>query len=123
MDAKRKIKGGLLGFIGFLLSPLSWWNDLFVNIPLALALAWVISLFDKAAFTATFVIGYWLTNVLGLVLMHKGAKTMLSDKPQPYTRKEFVRDMGISIAYTLLIVLLIEFKVIEPLPNYFPSHF
>ena len=38
MSWKRKAYGGLLGFIGFLLSPLSWWNDLFVNVPLAVAL-------------------------------------------------------------------------------------
>jgi hypothetical protein len=31
----RKIKGGILVTLGFLLSPVSWWNDIFVNIPLA----------------------------------------------------------------------------------------
>ena len=42
----------------FLLSPLSWWNDLFVNVPLALAFAWVVSWFWPTAFTASFVLGY-----------------------------------------------------------------
>ena len=37
---KRKVCGGTLAFIGYMLSPLSWWNDLFVNWPLALAFAW-----------------------------------------------------------------------------------
>ena len=27
-----------------MLSPLSWWNDLFVNVPLALVFAWLVSL-------------------------------------------------------------------------------
>ena len=49
-------------FIGFMLSPLSWWNDLFVNVPLALAFAWLVSLFWPAVFTASFVLGYWLRN-------------------------------------------------------------
>jgi len=36
MAWKRKVTGGILGLVGFMLSPLSWWNDLFVNVPLAL---------------------------------------------------------------------------------------
>lgn len=44
MNWKRKIGGGTLAFIGFMLSPLSWWNDLFVNVPLALGFAWLVSL-------------------------------------------------------------------------------
>jgi hypothetical protein len=47
MSWKRKSYGGVLGFIGFMLSPLSWWNDLFVNVPLAPAFAWTISLFTN----------------------------------------------------------------------------
>ena len=35
MSLGRKIKGGVVAMIGFLLSPLSWWNDAFVNIPIA----------------------------------------------------------------------------------------
>ena len=72
MKHKRRIKGGIVAFIGFLLSPLSWWNDLFVNVPLALAFAWAASWFFPRLFTVSFVVGYWLTNVLGLVLMQKG---------------------------------------------------
>lgn len=32
---KLKIKSFFIAVVGFVLSPLSWWNDLFVNIPLA----------------------------------------------------------------------------------------
>ena len=35
MNWNRKMSGGVMAFIGFMLSPLSWWNDLFVNVPLA----------------------------------------------------------------------------------------
>ena len=35
MPVKRKIYGGFLSVLGFMLSPLSWWNDAFVNLPLA----------------------------------------------------------------------------------------
>jgi hypothetical protein len=76
-------RGGLLAVIGFLLSPLSWWNDLFVNIPLALGFAWLIGLAWPTAFEASFVVGYWLTNVAGLVLLTRGAKTALAGRPAP----------------------------------------
>jgi len=76
-DSPKRTKRGILlgsflGFIGFLLSPLSWWNDAFVNVPLAYLGAWLISLFYKPGFAAAFVFCYWLTNILGLFLMHKG---------------------------------------------------
>ena len=119
MNWKRKLHGGGLGFVGYMLSPLSWWNDLFVNVPLALAFAWIISLFVPAVFETAFVVGYWLTNVLGFVLMHKGANKLMSEKDAPYTLRAFARDVGISILYTILIVLLVKLKIVEPLPNYF----
>lgn len=121
MPWKRKLTGSTVAFIGFMLSPLSWWNDLFVNIPLALAFAWLVSLFWPAIFTASFVLGYWLTNVLGLVLLQKGAQQALSEKPEPYTRRQLFADLGISLAYTLLIVALVEYGVLKPLPDYMPK--
>ena len=121
MSLKRKLSGGTLAFIGFMLSPLSWWNDLFVNVPLALAFAWIVSLFWPAVFGASFVLGYWLTNVLGLVLMQKGAQQALSEKPGTYSRRQLIADLGISLAYTLLIIALVQHGVIKPLPDYLPQ--
>lgn len=116
---KRKVAGGTLAFVGYMLSPLSWWNDLYVNVPLALAFAWVLGLFYKRAFGAFFVLGYWLTNVAGFVLMHKGAQKILSDKEKQYARRELVKDVIISLLYTALIVVLIKLRVLKPIQNYF----
>ena len=118
---KRKVTGGALAFIGYMLSPLSWWNDLFVNVPLALAFAWVISLFYQPAFAASLVLGYWLTNVLGFILMHKGAQKLLSEKPGRYSWRDLARDVGISLLYTALIVVLVKFGVLKPIQSYFPA--
>jgi hypothetical protein len=118
---KQFCKGGTLAAIGYLLSPLSWWNDLFVNVPLALAFAWIISLPWPAAFAASFVVGYWLTNILGFVLMHKGAAHLAGGSPAPYSRRDLVRDVLISLAYTALIVALVQFRFIQPLPSYLPQ--
>src|SRR5262245_53781496 len=119
MAWKRKVQGGLLAIVGFMLSPLSWWNDLFVNVPLALAFAWIVSLFYKPAFDASVLIGYWLTNVLGFVLMHKGAQKVIGTEERRYSRKDLLRDVGISVMYTALIVVLIKIGVLKPIANYF----
>ena len=120
MGWKRKAYGGALGFIGFMLSPLSWWNDLFVNVPLAVGFAWLVALVYKPAFEPAVIAGYWLTNVLGFVLMHKGAaKILQNDRPGIAPRPRLLRDVGISLLYTLLIVLLVKFKVVQPFSDYF----
>ena len=114
---KRKVSGGTLAFIGYMLSPLSWWNDLFVNWPLALAFAWVVSWFCKPAFTASLILGYWLTNLLGFVLMQKGGVKILSEEDTPYCRRCLCRDLAISVLYTLLIVALVKMGVIGPIQD------
>ena len=119
MAWKQKVHGSLLGFIGFMLSPLSWWNDAFVNLPLALAFAWVISLFHPPAFGAAVILGYWLTNVLGFVLMHKGGWKLFSkEAPRPYSRRDLLRDVIISLLYTGIIVALLKLKIVQPLTAY-----
>ena len=112
---KRKVSGSTLAFVGFMLSPLSWWNDLFVNWPLALACAWVVSWFYKPAFTASLILAYWLTNLLGFVLMQKGGAKIISEEDKPYSRKCLCRDLAISLLYTLLIVALVKMGVIGPI--------
>src|ERR1051326_358251 len=123
MGWQQKVHGGILGFVGFMLSPLSWWKDAFVNLPLALAFAWGISLFYRPAFKPAVIIGYWLTNVLGFVLMHKGAIKIVTGKAQrTYSRSNFLRDLLISLLYTLLILLLLKLEVLKPLTDYFRAN-
>jgi hypothetical protein len=116
----RKARGRLLAFIGFMLSPLSWWNDLFVNVPLAAGAAWLVTLVCPSAFQVSAVVAYWLTNVLGLVLLHKGAQQALGPvAPCPSRRRELILDLGVSLAYTLLILLLMQLKILQPVGHYF----
>jgi len=115
---KRRISGGVVAFIGYMLSPLSWWNDLYVNVPLAVAFAWIVALFYRPAFEPSIVAGYWLTNVLGFVLMHTGARKALTEKQRPYSWRDLLRDAGISLLYTVLIVALLKLKILKPVQNY-----
>ncbi len=119
MAWKRKTTGGILVTIGYLLSPLSWWNDAFINIPLALVLAWLVSFLYQPAFTASLIFGYWLTNVLGLVLLHKGARQMLPEKQPPNLRRELLTDVVVSLIYTGVIAALIKFEILKPFAGYF----
>ena len=121
MNWRQKINGSILATIGFILSPLSWWNDLVVNIPLALVFAWTVSAFYKPAFETSLIVGYWLTNVLGFVLMHKGAEKLITKKSRPYKRRRLLIDALVSVLYTALLVLLLKLKIIAPLAEYFPK--
>lgn len=126
MAWKRKISGGILGVIGFMLSPLSWWNDAVVNLPLAWLFASGVALIYKPAsepdskvFDALVVLGYWLTNVLGFVLMHKGAQQVLSREEKKYSRRELLKDVAVSLVYTALIVVLLKIGILKPISAYF----
>ena len=112
----RKLYGGILGTIGFLLSPLSWWNDLFVNFPIAYACACAVNLIFKGAFLAAFIVSYWITNILGFVLLQKGLENTFKDdsEKKKYSWKNFLRDALLSLVYTLLIVILVKFGIIKP---------
>ena len=108
-----------MALLGYMLSPLSWWNDLFVNVPLAVAFAWVISLFYKPAFVPSAILGYWLTNVLGFVLLHKGAQQVLDERRERYSRRDLVRDLMVSLFYTGIIIVLARWGILKPITTYF----
>ena len=101
---KHKLKGGVLAIIGFVLSPLSWWNDLVVNIPLAYVFALPFGFFSEKLFLPAIILGYWITNIVGFMMMHHGAEDALLKEEQKYTRKDFKKDIIISIFYTAIVV-------------------
>src|SRR2546430_13979013 len=116
---KHLVQGSVMGVIGFILSPLSWWNDAFVNIPLAIGFGWLIACIYKPLFQPAVVVGYWLTNLLGFVLMHKGAeKVVRGEASLGYSRKDLLRDVVISVIYTAVIVALLKAKILQPFQDY-----
>jgi len=118
---KNRIRGGVLVTVGYLLSPVSWWNDLFVNIPLAYAFGSIFGLVSKDLFLPAMVAGYWITNILGFVLMHKGAKEIVSKKNVTgYSKRELASDLAISVVYTMIVVILAVAGVLRLPMEYFP---
>jgi len=115
----KKTYGGILFFIGFILSPLSWWNDLIVNIPLSYLFAIPFGIINKSLFIPMFIVGYWISNIVGLLLMHHGTKKLIAKKQT--SKKELKKLIIISILYTLLIVILALIGVIKFPTEYLPK--
>jgi len=53
--------------------------------------------------------------------MHKGGAKILSDKDRPYSWKSLGRDLAVSLLYTLLIVVLVQRGILQPIENYLPK--
>jgi hypothetical protein len=116
----KKIRGGFFLVVGYLLSPMSWWNDLFFNMPIAYGVGYVCSLFAKDSFIPCAIAGYWLSNILGIMLMQAGAMDMFQQSQERNFKKELLTGLASSTAYTLVILALIYFKIID-IPNLFPG--
>jgi hypothetical protein len=114
------VSGSILTFIGYMLSPLSWWNDLFINVPLALIGAWVVSSFSKIAFEASFVVSYWITNIIGFFLMHKGICRIVNNdcSNHTYFKNGLAKDLLVGLGYTLLIIALVRLNILQPIQHY-----
>ena len=115
---KRKMKGGILAIIGYLLSPVSWWNDIFINLPLAYIFGFIFGLISRKLFLPFMILGYWITNIIGFILMHYGVVDLISKEKKKYTKKELVKDLIVSIIYTLIVLLLIRIGWIKFPLNY-----
>jgi len=109
----------IIATLGYLLSPLSWWNDLILNIPLAYGFAFLFGLISKNLFFPMMIVGYWLTNIIGLILMHKGVKKMIQKEDGIYAKKELSKDIVISIVYTLIVIALMALGWLKFPTEYF----
>ncbi len=115
---RKKIRDGILFTIGYILSPLSFWNDLFVNIPIAYVFGLMFGLISSDLFLAGLIIGYWLSNIAGFILMHFGAKDLISKGETVYTKKNLLKDLLISIGYTFILILLVYLGLLKfPFPT------
>ena len=108
---KHRKTASFLFVLGYILSPLSWWNDSFINIPIAYLFSMPFTLLNKRFFLPSFILGYWISNILGLVLMHKGVKGFVNSPPLKY---DIVNNIIISMAYTALVIILVFMGWIKP---------
>ncbi len=110
----RVASGSIVAFIGYILSPASWWNDAFVNIPIAYVAASIASQLNRDLFGPAFATAYLVTNIVGFLMMHTGAEIAVKGRPS-LTWKTLLKYAIVSAAYTAIAVLLVKIGVIEPL--------
>lgn len=113
MTNKHKLWSTILTITGYILSPLSWWNDLFVNLPIAYFVGGLFGLISRNLFAPTMILAYWLTNVLGLVMLHLGGECLIKNQQINLTRDKFCRNLAISVFYTLVVFILIKLQIIR----------
>jgi hypothetical protein len=118
----KKLRGGFFLVIGYLLSPLSWWNDLFFNLPVAYGFGYLCSLFSADLLVPCAIAGYWLSNIAGIMLMQAGAVDVFQNQPQEHNlKKELLMGLASSTVYTLVILALIQFQILDT-PTLFPGN-
>ncbi len=101
---KSRLGAWMAAVIGYVLSPLSWWNDLFVNLPLAYLFALPFSFLNEKLYLPAFVLGYWLTNLGGLLLLHHAGATLIHTVQEHFSWKGALISTTV---YTVLIVILV----------------
>lgn len=119
-----RLRAVMLIGVGWLLSPLCWWNDLVINLPLAYGFARLVQHWRPDAFATGLVVGYWLTNVVGILLMQSGALQILNDKDDEAAgageapahgsaRRDLLMGLATSSLYTVAVVVLARFGVLD----------
>ncbi len=116
----KKLRGGVFVGIGYMLSPFSWWNDLFFNLPIALLFGYTVRLLDPDWFLPGTLIGYWLSNVLGILMMQFGAMDMFLSDEKRNTKRDVLIGLGGSTLYTLVVAALAYFHVLD-VPDFLKS--
>ena len=101
----------IIGFLGWILSPFTWWNDAFVNLPLAYLAAGLFNKSFPGKFLIIFLAFYWLTNFLGVLLMYIGASGLC---PKGLLKDKIWVVITTVIVYSITASLLVWLKVIKP---------
>ncbi|HLO86767.1 MAG TPA: hypothetical protein VK203_17440 [Nostocaceae cyanobacterium] len=110
----QKLRGGFFLVLGYLLSPLCWWNDLLFNLPIAYFFGYLCSLISPKLLLPCSIIGYWLSNIVGILLMQYGSADIFQqEKKEHNLKKELFTGFISSTVYTLIIMLLIQLKIID----------
>lgn len=114
-----QLRALLLLALGWLLSPLCWWNDLVINLPLAWGVARLLALWHASWFMPGLVIGYWLSNVAGILLLQSSAMEVFRGRGEPRDpRRELLVGLATSTAYSLAVFALVKTGLLHtPLPG------
>lgn len=121
----KTLRGGLLFIVGYLLSPLCWWNDLVFNLPIAYLFGYACNWLYPGSLLPGAIAGYWVTNIIGILMMQFGVVDVLQGQAaaEPKERnfkKDLISGIVTSTVYTLVILGLVQLKILD-MPNLFGS--
>ncbi len=100
--------------LGYLLSPLSWWNDAFFNLPIAYGFAFAFNWMFADSFMLLTVVGYWLSNIIGILMMQWGTFDLFLEQRQTNPKRDLLLGLVGATIYTIVIVALMITGLIEP---------
>ena len=107
-----KIFNRTLFFIGWILSPFTFWNDTFVNIPLAYLFANILNGLLRMRFVTLVLVCYWATNIIGLAIMYAAGKNILA-KGRSALRE--LANLALTMAvYSAILILLHYMGMLRP---------
>lgn len=107
----KKVRGSVLFAIGWLLSPLCWWNDLIVNLPVATGASYLCHLISPDWTVGGAIAGYWLSNIVGILLMQLGAIDVL--QAERNWKKDLFWGVVSSSVFTIAIVAVVQLHWID----------
>jgi multidrug transporter EmrE-like cation transporter len=100
-------------FIGWMLSPLTFWNDTFVNIPVSYLCASLAIRLIKADFLFLVLVFYWISNGIGILMMYLSGRSIMQDKSN---RLKALKTLLLTVLiYSIIIVLLGKSGILKPI--------
>ncbi|MDP3790999.1 MAG: hypothetical protein Q8R38_03025 [Candidatus Omnitrophota bacterium] len=109
----RQFTRNIVFFIGWMLSPLTSWNDIFVNIPISYLCATLVIKFIKLDFLHLVLIFYWISNGIGMLMMFFSGKSIMKEKGSRLKALEAL--LLTVIIYTIIIIILEKIGILKPL--------
>lgn len=108
----KKLLGRSIFFLGWLLSPFTFWNDAFVNIPLSYICASLFIRLFPSDFLLTVLIFYWLSNLIGIFMMYAAGKNIL--KGGGNLILELAKLLCAIALYSLILLILGRTGILKP---------
>ncbi|MSR64663.1 MAG: hypothetical protein EXS18_02650 [Verrucomicrobiae bacterium] len=102
----------VIAFVGWMLSPATWWNDTFVNIPIAYFLASVLSWVWSESFNVALIAFYVGTNILGSWLLYLGGRELI--KPVIKPPRQWLQIVLIIVYCAAMSVLVLK-DIVRPI--------
>lgn len=100
-------------FLGWLLSPLTFWNDAFVNIPFAYICASLVYRLAHFSFLPMVLVFYWISNIAGIALMYAGAAGIARE--EGFWKDAVLKTILTVLVYSIILVILNNFGILKPL--------